>query len=322
MSLAGDSVELLPSVLAGDQRALARLITVVENNRPQARATLAAAFPHTGHAHIIGVTGAPGTGKSTLVNELAKVLRERDRTVGVIAVDPTSPFSGGAILGDRVRMRDLAGDPGVFIRSMASRGHLGGLAQTTSDVVKVLDAAGFNTVVVETVGAGQAEVDIARTAHTTIVIEAPGLGDEVQALKAGLLEVADVLVVNKADRPGASQTTRALQVMLEMGRSGKDTEEWQPPVLQTVALDGTGVESVLDAADAHRAYLEQTGLMARRERDRARVDLMRLLERELVDRLTRSVGADTLEQWVDRIVARESDPYSAVETLLGEGAAE
>lgn len=322
MNLAGDSVELLPSVLAGDRRALARLITIVENNRPQARATLAAAYPHTGHAHIIGVTGAPGTGKSTLVNELAKVLRERDRTVGVIAVDPTSPFSGGAILGDRVRMRDLSGDPGVFIRSMASRGHLGGLAQTTSDVVKVLDAAGFNTVVVETVGAGQAEVDIARTAHTTIVIEAPGLGDEVQALKAGLLEVADVLVVNKADRPGASQTTRALQVTLEMGRSGSDEEEWQPPVLQTVALDGTGVESVLDAVDAHRAYLEQTGLMTRRERDRARVDLMRLLERELVDRLMRSVGADTLEQWVERIVARESDPYSAVETLLGEGTAE
>ena len=155
MSLAGDSVELLPSVLAGDQRALARLITVVENNRPQARATLAAAFPHTGHAHIIGVTGAPGTGKSTLVNELAKVLRERDRTVGVIAVDPTSPFSGGAILGDRVRMRDLAGDPGVFIRSLASRGHLGGLAQTTSDVVKVLDAAGYIVILIETAGAGQ-----------------------------------------------------------------------------------------------------------------------------------------------------------------------
>ena len=315
-------MELLPPVLAGDRRALARLITAVENDGPQARVALAAVYPHTGHAHIIGVTGAPGTGKSTLVNELAKILRERDRTVGIVAVDPTSPFSGGAILGDRVRMRDLSGDPGVFIRSMASRGHLGGLAQATGDVVKVLDAAGFNTVIVETVGAGQAEVDIARTAHTTIVIEAPGLGDDVQALKAGLLEVADILVVNKADRPGASQTTRALQVTLEMGRSGSDTEEWQPPVLQTVALDGTGVEAVLDAADAHRAYLEQTGLMARRERDRAQVDLMRLLERALVDRLTRSVGTDVLEQWVERIVARESDPYTAVETLLGEGVAE
>ena len=315
-------MELLPPVLAGDRRALARLITAVENDGPQARVALAAVYPHTGHAHIIGVTGAPGTGKSTLVNELAKILRERDRTVGIVAVDPTSPFSGGAILGDRVRMRDLSGDPGVFIRSMASRGHLGGLAQATGDVVKVLDAAGFNTVIVETVGAGQAEVDIARTAHTTIVIEAPGLGDDVQALKAGLLEVADILVVNKADRPGASQTTRALQVTLEMGRSGTDTEEWQPPVLQTVALDGTGVEAVLDAADAHRAYLEQTGLMARRERDRAQVDLMRLLERALVDRLTRSVGTDVMEQWVERIVARESDPYTAVETLLGEGVAE
>jgi LAO/AO transport system kinase len=196
------------------------------------------------------------------------------------------------------------------------------LAQSTGDVVKVLDAAGFNTVVVETVGAGQAEVDIARTAHTTIVIEAPGLGDDVQALKAGLLEVADILVVNKADRPGASQTTRALQVTLEMGHSGADSEEWQPPVLQTVALDGTGVEAVLDAADSHRACLEQTGLMARRERDRAQVDLMRLLERELVDRLTHRVGVAALEKWVDRIVARESDPYTAVEKLLDEGAAE
>ena len=309
-------MELVPNVLAGDRRALARLISFIEDDGPPAHAALAALHPHTGRAHVVGVTGAPGTGKSTLVNELAKALRAQGRTVGIVAVDPTSPFTGGAILGDRVRMRDLAGDPGVFIRSMATRGSLGGLARATGDVVKVLDAAGFQVVLVETVGVGQAEVDIARTAHTTVVVEAPGLGDEVQALKAGLLEIADVLVVNKADRPGAAQTARALEVTLELGRNNQGEDGWRPPILKTVALDGTGVEEVLEAVAAHRAYLQKSGLWERRERERARADLMRMLEQELMGRLVERVGADRLEQWVERVAAREVDVYTAVQALL------
>ncbi|RME35216.1 MAG: methylmalonyl Co-A mutase-associated GTPase MeaB, partial [Thermoflexia bacterium] len=236
-------MELASRVLAGDRRALARLISLIEDEAPSVQDALSALHPHTGRAHIVGITGAPGTGKSTLVNELAKGFRARGETVGIIAVDPTSPFTGGALLGDRVRMRDLAGDPGVFIRSMATRGSLGGLARATGDVVRVLDAAGFSTILVETVGVGQAEVDIARTAHTTVVVEAPGLGDDVQALKAGLMEIADILVVNKADRPGAAQTVRALEVALELGwnSAAQAQNRWRPPVLQTVALDGTGV---------------------------------------------------------------------------------
>ena len=206
-------MEIIASLLSGNRRALARTISLVEDGGSDAHALLTALYPHTGRGHVIGVTGVPGTGKSTLVNALAKAYRDQDRTVGIIAVDPTSPFSGGALLGDRVRMRDLAGDPGVFIRSMATRGSLGGLARATADAIAVLDAAGFDRILVETVGVGQAEVDIAGAAHTTIVVEAPGLGDEVQAIKAGVLEIADLFAVNKADREGADHTFMALQMM-------------------------------------------------------------------------------------------------------------
>jgi len=204
-------------VLSGSRRALARLITQVENRTPAAQQALAALYPHTGRAYLVGITGAPGTGKSSVVNALTKTLRAQQHTVAIVAVDPTSPFSGGAVLGDRIRMLDLSGDKGVYIRSMANRGSLGGLAATTGDVVRVLDAAGFDYVLIETVGAGQSEVDIARTAMTTIVVDAPGLGDDVQAIKAGILEIADILVVNKADRPGVENTVRALKAMLELG---------------------------------------------------------------------------------------------------------
>ena len=312
---------LVTEALEGSRYALARLISLIEDDGADARAALSALYPHTGQAHIVGVTGAPGTGKSTLVNQLAKALRAQGVTVGVVAVDPSSPFSGGALLGDRLRMRDLAGDPGVFIRSMASRGSLGGLARATGDVVKVLDGAGFAVVLVETVGAGQAEVDIARTAHTTVVVEAPGLGDEVQALKAGLMEIADVLVVNKADRPGAANTARALEMVV--GRSAShgaaDEDGWAPPILQAIALDGTGVPEVLDAVCAHREHLQATGLWARRERQRIETELLNVLRQEMLDRLLARIGPEQIQAWVERIATREVDVYAAVERLLDAG---
>jgi LAO/AO transport system kinase len=312
---------LVTEALEGQRYALARLISLIEDDGADARAALSALYPHTGQAHIVGVTGAPGTGKSTLVNQLARSLRAQGVTVGVVAVDPSSPFSGGALLGDRLRMRDLAGDPGVFIRSMASRGSLGGLARATGDVVKVLDGAGFAVVLVETVGAGQAEVDIARTAHTTIVVEAPGLGDEVQALKAGLMEIADVLVVNKADRPGAANTARALEMVVGRNASHGAAGEngWTPPILQAIALDGTGVPEVLDAVAAHREHLQATGLWAGRERVRVETELLNVLRQEMLDRLLAQVGAEQVQAWVERIAAREVDVYAAVERLLDTG---
>jgi LAO/AO transport system kinase len=312
-------VELVSKALAGNRYALARLLSLVEDNDAGARAALAVLYPHTGQAHIVGVTGAPGTGKSTLVNELAKTLRAQGVTVGIVAVDPSSPFTGGALLGDRVRMRDLAGDPGVFIRSMATRGSLGGLARATSDVVKVLDAVGFAVVLVETVGAGQAEVDIARTAHTTIVIEAPGLGDEVQALKAGLLEIADILVVNKADRPGAAQAAGVLEMVVgrNTSREGMGENGWRPPILQAIALDGTGVAEVLEAVAAHREHLQTSGLWTTRERARVETELLNVLQQELLDRLLARVGDEQVQAWVERITAREVDVYAAVRAIVG-----
>jgi LAO/AO transport system kinase len=311
---------LVTKALDGNRYALARLISLVEDDHGDARAALRAIYPHTGRAHIIGVTGAPGTGKSTLVNELAKALRAQTTTVGIVAVDPSSPFTGGAMLGDRVRMRDLAGDPGIFIRSMATRGSLGGLARATSDVVKLLDAVGFAVILVETVGAGQAEVDIARTAHTTIVIEAPGMGDEVQALKAGLMEIADILVVNKADRPGAARTARALELVINLNttRSQTGDKTWQPPIVQTIALDGTGVAEVLEATAAHREHLITTGLWASREQARVETELYNILQQELLDRAIAKAGEEQMQDWVVRIVARDVDVYTAMETIIGE----
>ncbi len=337
-------MELVEGALSGDRRAIARLITRIENDGDDARADLAQLYPYTGQAHIIGVTGAPGTGKSTLVNELAQAYRAADHRVGVIAVDPTSPFSGGAILGDRIRMRDLAGDPGIFVRSMATRGSLGGLARATADAIKVLDATGFDVIIVETVGAGQSEVEIAQTAHTVVVVEAPGLGDDVQAIKAGILEIADVFAVNKADREGADRTAAALEMMLDLGYAapsqkvmhhGRLTEvasgntahhpagdetatedNWRPPVVKTIALRGDGIPELMQAIADHRRYLESTNELARRNRTRLANELERILRDELMIRLLDQVDQASLARLMERVVAREIDPYTAARQLM------
>lgn len=334
MTPAPAPADLIAPVLGGDRRALARLITRVENRAPDALDALARLHPHTGRATLIGVTGAPGTGKSTLVNALALALRQRGQTVGIVAVDPTSPFSGGAVLGDRVRMIDLAGDGGVYIRSMASRGNLGGLAAATGDVVRVLDAAGFAVILIETVGAGQSEVDIARMAHTTVVVDAPGLGDDVQAIKAGILEIADILVVNKADRPGAQNTVRALRAMLELGHrlrnaghhgvgllpapanSAPALDSWSVPVIETIATEHTGIADVLAALDEHRAHLHRTGEIAGRERQRVEAELLARLREALLARLLTERAPDALEETIQRILRRELDPGAAVRALV------
>ena len=307
----------IEALRAGNPRAVARTLSAVERGGNQARETIAAIFRFTGRAHLIGITGAPGTGKSTLVNEIAKQFRRRDQRVGIIAVDPTSPFTGGAILGDRLRMQDLSGDADVFIRSMATRGSLGGLAVATADAIKVLDAAGFDVVLIETVGAGQNEVDIAKNAHTTLVVEAPGLGDDIQAIKAGILEIADVLVVNKADRDEVNATVAALEMNLNLKPMREN--DWRPPVLKTIAVKGEGVANVVDWLAKHRAYLDQQNLFAARERARVRAELELVVQRELLARLLDGVNGARVETLIEKIAARECDVYSAAEQIIRGG---
>ncbi len=306
---------LIEGLLAGQRRALARALTFVENGGPEAQWLLKRLYPRAGRAHIVGVTGAPGVGKSTLVNALASEYRERGRTVAVVAVDPSSPFTGGALLGDRVRMRDVAGDPGVFIRSMASRGSLGGLARTTGDAITVLDAAGFEVIFVETVGAGQVEVDIAQEAHTTLVVEVPGLGDEVQTIKAGLLEIADIFVVNKADHPNAERVELALKMMLDMGGP---YEGWKPPIVRTVATRREGIAQLVEAIEAHRHHLQAGDGWQQRVRRRAHEEFTRILRRQLVEHLFSTLPPGRFEQALDHILARKTDPYTAAQELIAE----
>jgi LAO/AO transport system kinase len=323
-------------ILNGDRLALARLLTKVENNAAEGRAALIELFPHTGKAHLIGVTGAPGTGKSSLVNQIALRYRKtEDRRVAILAVDPSSPFTGGAVLGDRVRMRDLSGDPNVFIRSMATRGSLGGLAQATANMVQVFDAAGFEIIIIETVGAGQSEVDIARLAHTTLVVEAPGLGDDIQAIKAGILEIADILVVNKADRPGVENAEKALKSMLELAhptervfkhhgtymsvsvpKDNANTNMWIPPILRTVATEGTGVVELVDAIARHSEHLRQTGDWAVRERIRLEVELEALIRESLLNRFREDVPQKTYEEVLEKVIQRDVSPWEAAKMLL------
>ncbi len=337
-----NEMDLAKEILAGDRLALARTLSLVENGTDAGKSTLSLLFPHTGNAHLVGVTGASGTGKSSLVNQLARYYRnpasgEPTRRVAIVAVDPTSPFTGGAILGDRIRMRDLSGDPGVFIRSMATRGSLGGIASATSAVVQVLDAAGYDLILIETVGAGQSEVDIARLAHTTIVVEAPGLGDDIQAIKAGILEIADVLVVNKADLPGVENTERALRGSLNLAHpmphrflhhgklemvpeksapSESNEPIWVPPILRTVALDGTGIPKLVEAISDHRLHLETTGGWEQRERWRMQTELDLLLQTTLVDGFHRRLPAGAYENILKDMLERRLSPFQAVEKLV------
>ena len=337
-------MSLTDSILEGNRLALARLLTKVENEQPEGRTVLAELFPHTGKAHLIGVTGAPGTGKSSLVNQLAlHYRRNEDKRIAIIAVDPSSPFTGGAVLGDRVRMRDLSGDDGIFIRSMATRGSVGGIAQTTASLVQVFDAAGFDIVIIETVGAGQSEVDVARLAHTTLVVEAPGLGDDIQAIKAGILEIADLLVINKADRPGVENTERALRSTLELAHPTKRVTRhhgrtlttdvpkenegtpssgqthkpmWIPPIIKTVSTEGKGFAELAESIARHLQYLHESGDWEARDRTRLGLELETVLQEALVDRFMESTSKSRYEKILEKVLNRDLSPYEAVESLL------
>ncbi len=314
------SSELVPRVLARDARAIARLLTRAESGSDEARPALDDIFRHAGRAHVVGITGVPGSGKSTLVAKLAQAVRASGRTIGIVAIDPSSPFSGGAILGDRIRMGDLAGDAGVFVRSMATRGALGGLAKGTLEAVDVLDAAGFDVVFIETVGVGQDEVDVARAAHTTVVVSAPGLGDDIQAIKAGVLEIADVHVVSKCDKPDANKTISELKSMLGLGllleREGAP-RHWKPPVVATSSVKGDGVAELLAAIDRHYAHLVESGEIAAR---RAAINERRLLkagEEILRDAFARHRDRK-VSALLEKLAERTLSPHGAASRLLAE----
>jgi LAO/AO transport system kinase len=311
------SLALVPGVLAGEIRAIARLLTRAEAGDDECRPALEEIFRRAGRAHVVGITGVPGSGKSTLVAKLTGAIRRTGRRVGIVAIDPSSPFSGGAILGDRVRMGDVAGDPGVYVRSMATRGALGGLARGALDAVDILDAAGYDVVVIETVGVGQDEVEVVRAAHTTVVVSAPGLGDDIQAIKAGLLEIADVHVVSKSDRPDADRTVTDLKSMLAMGPAPARSGGWQVPVLPTCAPSGEGVVALRDAIDRHRMALDACGAMAAR---RAEINEHRLFlagEQILRDALSRQRDG-RVAQLVAELGERRVGPHTAAQRLFAD----
>lgn len=324
------------AVLKGERLAVSRLLTQVENDTAAGQAALNELFVHTGNAHLIGITGAPGTGKSSLVNQIALHYRKAETplNVAIVAVDPSSPFTGGAVLGDRVRMRELSGDSGVFIRSMATRGSLGGLANATAGMTQVLDAAGFDVILIETVGAGQSEVEVAKLAHTVLVVDVPGLGDDVQAIKAGILEIADILVLNKADRPGVEAAERALLGMLKLGHPTKhlvqhhgrveevlvpvDTavDDWLIPIRRTVSTLGEGLPELLEVMAKHKDHLKSTGDWQRRERSRLHTQLQGLVQHSLMNEWHSRVTDEQYGEALDKLVARQLSPRQALQTLL------
>ena len=305
---------LLQDLLKGDTRALSRVITRVENRSADSLDILRQLFPHTGKSQIIGVTGSPGSGKSTLVDRLAAEFRKKNNTVGIIAVDPSSPFTGGAILGDRIRMQTLGVDPGVYIRSMATRGHLGGLAAATADVAAVLEAAGKDPVLIETVGVGQDEIDIVKLAEISIVVLVPGMGDDIQTLKAGIMEIGDIFVINKCDRPGVEKMERAILGLLSLGHRA---DGWQPPIVKTTATKGEGVAELLEAIDRYYVFFRNSISRSRKKQEAERQRLINLLEERLVNTVVEQIFPDgELNDLVSAIAERRQDPYSVVEQII------
>ncbi len=315
------STTLVDRLRSGDARALARAISIVENRAAGWSELLKALFPHTGHARVIGLTGPPGAGKSTLVDQLAKLYRNKreNRTVGIIAVDPTSPYTGGAILGDRIRMQDHHGDPGIYIRSMATRGSLGGLARATADAASVLDASGRDLVMIETVGVGQDEVDIVRLADVTIVILVPGMGDDVQTIKAGIMEIADIFVINKSDREGAERVEREIRALQSIAgrKSSTINDHWTPPIVKTVASKGVGTKEVAAAIADYEAYLKKNCLAFKKNVENWRLRLVEMLRDAMLDKARAQLDAGGLERYAAEIAEHKRDPYSLVEEIVG-----
>src|SRR6185437_4625133 len=314
MVLKAEIQNLMERVTSGDARALARAITLVENRTPESSELLKALFPRTGQGKVVGLTGSPGAGKSTLVDHLAREYRKQQKTVGIIAVDPTSPYTGGAILGDRIRMGSHYADPGIYIRSMATRGSLGGLASTTSKVVSVIDASGRDIVLIETVGVGQDEVDIVRLAEVTVVILVPGMGDDVQTIKAGIMEIADIFVINKSDREGAERVEREIRAMQSLAAR---EDNWTPPIVKTVASAGEGVEELSAAIVGYQDFLSRSGLAHRKQVDNWRERLLEMLRDAAMQQVLRQHGEEALARYAAEIADHKRDPYSLVEEIVG-----
>ena len=308
-------MDIVTELLNGSKLAISRAITAVENEYDDAVEIMQKIYPHTGRAYVIGITGPPGAGKSTLTDKLTKEYRSRGKTVGIIAVDPSSPFSGGAILGDRIRMNELTMDEGVFIRSMATRGSLGGMSRKTAEVVKILDAAGKDIVIIETVGVGQSEVDIVKAADTTLVVLVPGLGDDIQAIKAGILEIGDVFAINKADREGVERLHIEIEMMLDLDQN---ETEWRPKITRTIASQNQGVVELVDSIEEHAAYMAKTGLIQKRRFERTRNEIMAMLDETIKVYLKKKVAGSRFEALTDEVNQRKNDPYSAVKAILAE----
>ncbi|MBC9783923.1 methylmalonyl Co-A mutase-associated GTPase MeaB [Heliobacterium chlorum] len=315
-------LDQVPALLAGERRVAAKMITLIENDGPEKQEVLKALHPHTGNAYIIGITGSPGAGKSSLTDQIISALRKRGKKVGVVAVDPTSPFTGGAILGDRIRMNDHYNDKGVFIRSMGTRGSLGGLARSTKEVLKVFDAFGCDFILVETVGVGQSELEIMTAADTTVVVLTPGAGDSIQAIKAGIMEIADVFAVNKADLEGADRVVTEVEVMLDLSQRSRSggSQTWRPPVVRTVAMRSAGIEDLLDAILAHRNHLEASGQLNEERKNRVKLELSEIIEHHIKDLIRNKVVKSGLwDKLLEQVLERTIDPHSAAIDIVDKG---